>query len=179
MLFRSDLLAGEAPAVLRRIGPGPDQARARQVWGRLQGVLHPQIPRFGAAISEAEQLWLARDWQNGRTYQELLDARRERQLVFGAGEVLLMLRQLLPVLVALHGQDLLHGDISAANLLRRDSDGLPVLLDYGLARGAAAGLGSDHPSGATPGYAPPELTRGEPAAPWMDLHALGIGRAHV
>ena len=85
-----DQLAGEAPAVLRHIGPGPDQERARLIWSRLQGVLHPQIPRFGAAIHEADQLWLARDWQNGRTYQELLEARRERQLVFGAGEVLLL-----------------------------------------------------------------------------------------
>lgn len=179
-----DQLAGEAPAVLRRIGPGPDQERARLIWSRLQGVLHPQIPRFGAAILEADQLWLARDWQNGRTYQELLQARRERQLVFGAGEVLLLLRQLLPLLVALHGQGLVHGDLCPANLLRRDSDGLPVLLDFGLARlqadaqaselagpGAAA---AGPPLAATPGYAPPELLRGEPVQAWMDLYALGV-----
>ncbi|MEB3200728.1 MAG: phosphotransferase [Synechococcaceae cyanobacterium] len=175
-----DELAQEAPVVLRRIPPERDQARARQVWARLQGVLHPQIPRFGAAISDGDQLWLVRDWQNGRTYRELLEARRERQLVFGAGEVLLLLRQLLPVLAALHGQELLHGDLCPANLLRRDSDGLPVLLDFGLVRlqDSASGAGSDAaeaaPAAATPGYAPPELLRGEPAMPWMDLHALGV-----
>jgi serine/threonine-protein kinase len=165
-----DLLAGETPVALRCVPPQRDQARARELWARLQGVLHPQVPRIGAAISEADHLWLVRDWQAGRTYGELLDARRERQLVFGAGEVLLLLRQLLPVLAALHSQDLLHGDLSPANLLRRDSDGLPVLLDFGLVRGSD-GAG---PLGATPGYAPPELTRGEPAQPWMDLHALGV-----
>jgi serine/threonine-protein kinase len=165
-----DLLAGEAPVALRSIPPQLDQARARDLWARLQGVLHPQVPRIGAAISEGDGLWLVRDWQAGRTYAELLDARRERQLVFGAGEVLLLLRQLLPVLAALHSQDLLHGDLSPANLLRRDSDGLPVLLDFGLVRGSD-GAG---PLGATPGYAPPELGRGEPAQPWMDLHALGV-----
>jgi serine/threonine-protein kinase len=173
-----DQLAGEAPAVLRHLGPGPDQERARQIWSRLQGVLHPQIPRFGAAIHEGDQLWLARDWQNGRTYQELLDARRERQLVFGAGEVLLLLRQLLPLLVALHGQGLVHGDLCPANLLRRDSDGLPVLLDFGLARlqadGTADPAAGSSPLAATPGYAPLELLRGEPVQPWMDLHALGV-----
>ncbi|MFM8278653.1 MAG: serine/threonine protein kinase [Cyanobium sp.] len=173
-----DLLAGEAPAVLRHLGPAADQERARQIWSRLQGVLHPQIPRFGAAISEADQLWLARDWQNGRTYQELLEARRERQLVFGAGEVLLLLRQLLPLLVALHSQGLLHGDLCPANLLRRDSDGLPMLLDFGLARlqGKAAvdADANGPPPAATPGYAPAELWRGEPVQPWMDLHALGV-----
>jgi len=164
-----DTLAADAPTALRRLGPGSHQQRARQLWARLQGVLHPQVPRVGAAISEGDDLWLVREWQAGRTYQELLATRQERQLVFGAGEVLLLLRQLLPVLVALHGQDLFHGDLTPANLLRRDRDGQPVLLDFGLLGGAEGGL-----VGATPGYAPPELLRGAPPQPWMDLHALGV-----
>lgn len=176
-----DTLAGEAPVALRRLAAGSDPEAVRQLAARLQGVLHPQVPRFGALIQQGSTLWLVRDWQAGRTYAQLLELRRERQLVFGAGEVLLLLRQLLPVLAALHGQDLIHGDISPANLLRRDSDGLPVLLDFALARGWRAAAGPEAPAGAsaarvgaTPGYAPPELLRGEPAAPWMDLHALGV-----
>ena len=163
----TDTLAADAPVVLRQVGPDRDQARMREVWARLQGVLHPQVPRHGAALEEGDQLWLVRDWQQGRTYRELLEARRERQLVFGAGEVLLMLRQFLPVLAVLHGQDLVHGDLSPANLLRRDSDGLPVPLDLGLKRGEPAPT-------ATPGYAAAEQVRGEPSEPWMDLHALGV-----
>ncbi|MCP9901218.1 serine/threonine protein kinase [Cyanobium sp. Cruz CV13-4-11] len=170
----SDQLAADAPVALRRIGPEQDQARARDLWSRLQGVLHPQVPRIGAVIEADDQLWLVREWQAGRTYQQLLDLRSERQLVFGAGEVLLLLRQLLPVLAALHSQDLLHGDLSPANLLRRDSDGLPVPLDFGLVRGSPGGSAGERLLGATPGYAPPELARGEPAQPWMDLHALGV-----
>ncbi|MCP9930350.1 serine/threonine protein kinase [Cyanobium sp. AMD-g] len=170
----SDQLAADAPVALRRIGPEQDQARARELWSRLQGVLHPQVPRIGAVIEAEGQLWLVREWQAGRTYQQLLELRAERQLVFGAGEVLLLLRQLLPVLAALHSQDLLHGDLSPANLLRRDSDGLPVPLDFGLVRGSVNGTAGERLLGATPGYAPPELARGEPAQPWMDLHALGV-----
>ena len=79
-----------------------------------------------------------REWINGRTYQDLLQARHERQLVFGSGEVLLLLRQLLPALAALHGQNLVHGDLTHANLVRRDSDGLPVLIDFGLQAAVAA-----------------------------------------
>jgi len=164
-----DTLAADAPAAMRRLGPGSHQQRACQLWARLQGVLHPQVPRVGAAISEGEDLWLVREWQAGRTYQELLATRQERQLVFGAGEVVLLLRQLLPVLVALHSQDLFHGDLTPANLLRRDRDGQPVLLDFGLLGGTEGGL-----VGATPGYAPPELLRGVSPQPWMDLHALGV-----
>ncbi|MDP4682492.1 MAG: serine/threonine protein kinase, partial [Cyanobium sp. MAG_255] len=117
----SDQLAAEAPMALRLLGPAIDPARARLLWGRLQGLLHPQVPRLGAAIQAQEGLWLVREWQAGRTYQLLLQARAERQLVFGAGEVLLLLRQLLPVLAVLHSQQLVHGDLSPANLLRRDS----------------------------------------------------------
>jgi serine/threonine-protein kinase len=167
----TDSLAAEAPVVLRRVGSERDQERVRQLWTRLQGVLHPQVPRFGAAIEAEGSLWLVREWQGGRTYGQLLEARRERQLVFGAGEVLLLLRQLLPVLVALHGQELIHGDLTPANLLRRDRDGQPVLLDFGLLRGLAAAA---DPGGATPGYAPPEQLRGDAPQPWMDLYSLGV-----
>ena len=161
----SDRLAAEAPVVVRQLGPAIDPVRARELWGRLQGVLHPQVPRLGAAIDQDGCLWLVREWQAGRTYQELVEARGERQMVFGPGEVLLLLRQLLPALAVLHGQELVHGDLCPANLLRRDSDGLPVLLDYGLVADQAA---------VTPGFAPPELARSGRPEPWKDLHALGV-----
>jgi serine/threonine-protein kinase len=167
----TDSLAAEAPVVLRRVGAERDQERVRQLWTRLQGVLHPQVPRFGAAIEVEGGLWLVREWQGGRTYGQLLAARRDRQLVFGAGEVLLLLRQLLPVLVVLHGQELIHGDLTPANLLRRDRDGQPVLLDFGLLRGLAE---EADPGGATPGYAPPEQLAGGAPQPWMDLYSLGV-----
>ena len=165
----SDQLAADAPMVLRQLGPDQDQPGLQALWTQLQGVLHPQLPRFGEVISREGDLWLVREWQGGRSFQDLIDSRRERQLVFGAGEVLLLLRQLLPALAVLHGQELVHGDLSPANLLRRDRDGLPVLLDFGLTRSQAAA-----PAGATPGYGPPELGRGEAAQPWMDLYSLGV-----
>ncbi len=167
----SDQLAAEAPMALRQLPAGHDAARYRALWSRLQGVLHPQVPRFGEPVARGDELWLVREWQGGPTFAELLQARRERQLVFGAGEVLLLLRQLLPVLAALHGQNLVHGDLSPANLLRRDRDGLPVLLDFGLAGEMGA---SDQVAGATPGYAPPERGRGAAPQPWMDLYSLGV-----
>lgn len=159
----SDQLAGDAPVALRRIPAEQEQLQQafRSFWPRLQGVLHPQVPRFGELIEQDGALWLAREWQEGSSYAELLASRGERQLVFGAGEVLLLLRQLLPALAVLHSQGLCHGDLCPANLLRRDRDGLPVLLDFG-------------PAGVTPGYAPPERGRGEPPVAWMDLYSLAV-----
>ncbi|MFM7653110.1 MAG: serine/threonine protein kinase [Vulcanococcus sp.] len=177
LLWRaSDQLAGEAPVVLRQLAAEQTtlQDHFRSLWPRLQGLLHPQVPRFGELIEQGGDLWLVREWQEGRTFAQLLQARRERQLVFGAGEVLLLLRQLLPVLSALHGQQLLHGDLAPANLLRRERDGLPVLLDFGLVRGTGLPGDGQGPIGTTPGYGPPELSRGESAEPWMDLYSLGV-----
>lgn len=165
-----DRLAGSAPVALRCLHDRDDQQRLKALWPLLQGLLHPQIPRFGGLMEEGESLWLVREWQEGRTYAELLKARAERQMVFGTGEVLLLLRQFLPVLALLHGQRLVHADLNPTNLLQRERDGLPVLLDVGLLQrvdGVAAGRG------ATSGYAPAAQGRGEPLAAWMDLHALG------
>jgi serine/threonine-protein kinase len=167
----TDTVAGDLPVALRvwwDLG-GEEQAELRRGLERLQAVYHPQIPRLGAVLNEDGGLWQVREWVGGRSYCDLLQARRERQLVFGAGEVLLLLRQLLPALAALHGQDLVHGDITPANLLRRDRDGLPVLIDFG----QPAPLGREPLASGTAGYAPPEQLRDSPQ-PWMDLHGLGV-----
>ena len=102
----ADQLAGEAPVALRRIPAEQEQLQNafRSLWPRLQGVLHPQVPRFGELIEQDGSLWLPCEWQDGSSYAELFQGRRERQLVFGAGEVLLLLRQLLPALAVLHSQ---------------------------------------------------------------------------
>lgn len=136
----------------------------------MQSVLHPQIPRFGGLLEEQGCLWLVREWQEGSSLLQIQAQRLERQLVFGPGEVLLLLRQLLPPLAVLHGQQLVHGDLNPRNLLRRDQDGLPVLIDFGLLQRS----GEQPIPGASAAYAPRAQGRQEPAAPWMDLHALGV-----
>ena len=136
----------------------------------MQSVLHPQIPRFGGLLEEQGSLWLVRQWQEGSTLLQIQKQRLERQLVFGPGEVLLLLRQLLPPLAVLHGQQLVHGDLNPRNLLRRDQDGLPVLIDFGLLQRS----GEQSVPGASASYAPRAQGRQEPAAAWMDLHALGV-----
>jgi serine/threonine-protein kinase len=125
----SDQLAGGAGVALWQLPSGQPAEPMRALWNRWQQVLHPQIPRLGAPIEADDQLWLVREWQAGRSYQQLLQLRLERGLVYGPGEALLVLRQVLPVLAVLHGQQLAHGDLRPAQLLRRDGDGLPVLLD--------------------------------------------------
>ena len=94
----------------------------------------------------------------------------ERQMLFGAAEVLLLLRRTLPVLVLMHARELVHGDLNPHNLMLRQADGLPVLLDFGLVQIA----GEAPLEGATAGYAPRAQGRQEPCSAWMDLHGLGV-----
>lgn len=138
------------PLLVQASGAPINTQELQRLWRRWQQVLHPQVPRLGGAFTEGGYLWLVREWQPGRSYEQLQVLRGQRQLVFGAGEVLLLLRQLLPLLVVLHGQKLVHGDLRPAQLLRREPDGLPVLLDFAPLTG---------PGG-------PE--------PWRDLQALGL-----
>jgi len=171
ILWRAaDTLAADAPVALRELRDPAAQARFRAIWPAMQAVLHPQIPRFGGLLEEHGALWLVREWQEGQSLRQIQIQRTERQLVFGAGEVLLLLRQLLPALAVLHGRELVHGDLNPGNLLRRDQDGLPVLIDFGLLQQ----VGQQPIAGATAGFAPRAQGRGEVAAAWMDLHGLGV-----
>jgi len=163
-------MAAGAPVAVRQLRDSLACERIRGLWPAMQSVLHPQIPRFGGLLEEQGCLWLVREWQEGSSLLQIQAQRLERQLVFGPGEVLLLLRQLLPPLAVLHGQQLVHGDLNPRNLLRRDQDGLPVLIDFGLLQRS----GEQPIPGASAAYAPRAQGRQEPAAPWMDLHALGV-----
>ena len=165
-----DLLAGEIPVVIRQLESQVSKQRLQRHWPVLQAILHPQIPRCGEQLELDGALWTVRDWQEGVSYAQLFQQREQRQMLFGPGEVLLLLRQLLPVLAVVHGRGLVHGDVNPRNLLHRSADGLPVLLDFGLVQAE----GDDPLAGATPGYAPRAQGRGESCAAWMDLHGLGV-----
>lgn len=171
ILWRAaDQLASDAPVALRQLNDQKTQDRFRSLWSSMQSLLHPQIPRFGGLLEEQGSLWLVREWQEGSTLSQIQNQRLQRQLVFGSGEVLLLMRQLLPPLAVLHGQELVHGDINPRNLLRRDQDCLPVLLDFGLLQRS----GQQPLTAASPVFAPRAQVRRAPAAAWMDLHGLGV-----
>lgn len=68
-----------------------------------------------------------------------------------------------------HGKNIVHGDITAANVML-DGRGAPYLVDFGVARVA----GEAHTGGGTPIALSPQQRAGEAVAPSDDIYALSL-----
>ncbi|MFM6283161.1 MAG: protein kinase domain-containing protein, partial [Dolichospermum sp.] len=89
-----------------------------------------------------------------------------------------LLRFLLPVLSYIHSQGIIHRDISPENVILREGDSLPVLIDFGVVKELATKLQSSSPSSVTTvgklGYAPSEQMQAGRVYPSSDLYALAV-----
>ena len=105
---------------------------------------------------------------------ETLSAFLERKGTLEESELKAILYPILDGLEVVHGADFLHRDIKPGNIIIRDEDNSPVLLDFGSARQAMGVKSRSVTSIITPGYAPIEqyLSRGD-QGPWTDIYALG------
>ena len=105
---------------------------------------------------------------------ETLSAFLEHKETLKESELKAILYPLLNGLEVVHRADFLHRDIKPGNIVIRDEDNSPVLLDFGSARQAIGARSRSVTSIITPGYAPIEQysSRGD-QGPWTDIYALG------
>jgi serine/threonine protein kinase, bacterial len=168
--------------------------KAEELFQREASVLyklqHPQIPRFRELlclnIQGKESLFLVQDHVDGETYNSLLNSRQKRGLKFTEPEIRQLLQQLLPVLEYIHSLGVIHRDISPDNLMLRNSDQLPVLIDFGGVKQVAATVASQYyqtgamasPTNGTLlgkiGFAPPEQMQTGVVSTHSDLYALAV-----
>ncbi|MFO8038815.1 MAG: serine/threonine-protein kinase, partial [Sodalinema sp.] len=171
--------------------------KAKELFEREAEVLyqlqHSQIPQFQAIFEENQRLFIVRDYVPGETYESLLRSRGP----FSEAEVTQFLRDILPVLDYIHNQGIIHRDLSPENIIQRQSDRLPVPIDFGVVKEIASQLqaaqtqeqSSDTQLPDTsqpqppipnatlvgkPGYAPPEQLHQGRAYPHSDLYALAV-----
>ncbi|MEO0646399.1 MAG: serine/threonine-protein kinase [Cyanobacteria bacterium J06650_10] len=157
--------------------------KATQLFQREASVLyqisHPQIPKFRATFEEGERLFLVQDYVDGPTFHEVLNQRRQQGRTFSEGEVKQFLKQILPVLAHIHAKGIIHRDISPDNIILRQQDQLPVLIDFGVVKEVVTRMQLEGaPSPATTvgkaGYAPSEQMQTGRAYPSSDLYALAV-----
>ncbi|MFZ9738842.1 MAG: protein kinase domain-containing protein [Prochlorotrichaceae cyanobacterium] len=148
----------------------------------LYQIQHPQVPQFRAVFEENDRFFLIQDYVAGQTYSELLSQRTSMESSFSSSEVTDFLRQLLPVLVHIHDRGIIHRDISPDNIILRDRDQMPVLIDFGVVKAAIMSNFKPTPPGQRTtvgkiGYAPSEQVQMGQAYPSSDLYSLGVTAA--
>ncbi len=157
--------------------------KATQLFQREASVLyqisHPQIPQFRATFEEEERLFLVQDYVEGPTYHEVLKQRREQGRSFSETEVRQFLQQILPVLAHIHAKGIIHRDVSPDNIILRQQDGLPVLIDFGVVKEVVTrmqmnGVVSHATTVGKAGYAPSEQMQTGRAYPSSDLYSLAV-----
>lgn len=144
----------------------------------LLNFVHPHLPRLSPLFAQAGRLYLACEYIEGKNYTVLLEERQIQGTGFSQSEVRLLILQVLPVLEALHGVGIVHGNLSLDNLIQGQPDGVPVLINPGLVRELVIRL-QLHPVPSTVrvgrwGFAAPEQRKTGQLLPATDIFALGM-----
>ena len=131
---------------------------------------HPNIVRVHHFFQAHSTAYIVMEYAEGETLSAFL----ERKGTLTEAELKAILYPILDGLEVVHRADFLHRDIKPGNIIIRDGDDSPVLLDFGSARQAIGTRSRSVTSIITPGYAPIEQysSRGD-QGPWTDIYALG------
>ncbi|HEY9710301.1 MAG TPA: serine/threonine-protein kinase, partial [Oculatellaceae cyanobacterium] len=192
----------DEPCALKELIPPETQTyaldKSKELFQReaetLYKIKHPQVPEFRANFEQDGRLFLVQDYVEGKTYRDLLNERKAETViqssnpnvpseaannsgVFSETQIKQLLQQLLPVLDHIHSKGIIHRDITPDNIIRRNTDGMPVLIDFGVVKELATRFQS--PNSSAPittvgkiGYAPSEQIQTGRAYPSSDLYSL-------
>lgn len=159
-------------------------AVARRLFQREAEILeqlgsHDRIPRLLAYFEEGAEFYLVEEWIEGETLEQAL----QNGSPWPEAEVRALLEDVLQTLAFVHQQGVIHRDLKPTNLIRRQTDGQLVLIDFGAvkqitlsppAQTEPAQGSSDYTIGiGSPGYMPSEQLGGNPRLS-SDLYALGL-----
>ncbi len=132
---------------------------------------HEQIPNLLAYFEQAGEFYLVQELIEGKPLDEELLLAAEP---WTEQKVIDFLQQMLPVLEYIHERGVIHRDIKPSNIIRRSSDQVLVLIDFG----AVKEINPQLPDAATiaigtRGYTPAEQYAGHPRFS-SDVYALGM-----
>lgn len=143
-------------------------AEERRILARLH---HPNIATLiDAGATDDGRPFLVMEYIDGVPLLEYCDGER-----LGIPARLRLVRGLLAALAHAHGALIVHRDLKPGNVLVTP-DGLPKLLDFGIARliEADAAVRATATRAFTPDYASPEQLAGEPVGTASDIYSIGL-----
>jgi serine/threonine-protein kinase len=127
---------GKPHCVVKHLSPHNDDSKALEIATRLfeteAKVLsrlgeHDKIPRLFSYFEEDGEFFLVQELIKGQTLSKEFQSGRR----WSEEETVNFLRELLEILSVVHQENTIHRDLKPANIMRRDSDGKLVLIDFG------------------------------------------------
>lgn len=171
-VWQARVTSSGASVALKRIAvEDDDQRRRAHAEAALLATLdHPNLIRLHSLIEADDALVLVLDLADGGSLAELLAARGR----LAPGETITAITPIAAASAYLHDEGVVHGDISAANILF-SGDGVALLADVGVARL----LGDDAPAAAAAAYVDPTVAAGGVPGPASDVFMLGAVALHA
>ena len=139
------------------------------------GAANDQIPQLFAYFSENGLFYLVQEWVHGQTLTNVIQSQGQLQ----ENTVREILLSLLSVLDYVHSKGIIHRDIKPDNIILREIDNKPVLIDFGAVKETirttinAAGHPTQSLIIGTPGFMPSEQAIGR-AVYATDIYSLGL-----
>ena len=131
---------------------------------------HAHILQVHRVFEARGTAYMVMEYVKGRSLAEALRAEGS----WTEARVLALLDALTAGLAEVHEAGLVHRDVTPANVMLREDDDSPVLIDFGAVRQAAVGRSGSLQPVLTPGYAPIEqYSEKGVLGPWTDVYALG------
>jgi len=171
-VWQARVVASDARVALKRIRlDGADRrTRARAEAALLSVLDHPNLVRLHDLVEADDAVLLVLDLADGGSLADVLRTRGR----LTPGEVITAVAPVAAALAYLHDEGVVHGDVSAANVLFT-TGGVPLLADVGVARLT----GDERDAEATPAYVDPVVAAGAvPGAP-SDVFMLGGVALHA
>ena len=189
-LAQDEYLPDKPPRVVKRFKPQSNEPFFLQTAKRLfesePKVLyklgsHDRIPQLFAHFEENQEFYLVQELIAGHDLSYELNPPHQRAakgVQLSENEVIQLMYDILDVLRSVHQQNIIHRDIKPSNLMRRDSDGRIVLIDFGAVKeiGSKLQYSQGQPQTApigTEGYMPNEQENGHPKL-CSDIYAVGM-----
>ena len=144
----------------------------------LASLKHPNIVGVHQVFEDNDTAYMVLDYIRGHDLQEIID---DKKADLSPDQIVTVAMKLLSAIDYIHGNGLLHCDISPDNIFITP-EGEPILIDFGAARRSAQGEALKYSglSVVKDGYSPHELyVTGGNSGPWSDIYSLAASLYHA